>query len=230
MTREMVMVHGGFRREFGLMPELLRNASDGDLERAGVVADHIELISTLLEHHHGGEDRVIWPRLLERCPEEILPLVHSMEKQHERIAALNGELAKGLAVWRVDADAASRDAVIDVLSRLLPALREHLAAEEDYVLPLIEKHLTGEEWDAMVAEGAGVFPPEKRPVLFGIMMYEGDPAAVREALDKMPDEVRPVIAQAAPRMYGDYAERVYGTRTPPRASGRATTESEFIEW
>jgi hemerythrin-like domain-containing protein len=218
MTREMVMVHTAFRREFGLTLELVRSVSGGDRERAEIVADHIELISTMLEHHHDGEDRVVWPRLLERCPEEILPTVHGMEQQHERIAALNGELAKGLVAWRADADADSREAARDILGRLLPAMREHLGAEEDHVLPLIEKHITGEEWDAMVAGSAGLFPPEKRPVLFGMMMYEGDPVAVREALDKMPEDVRSVIVQAAPRMYGDYAERVYGTRTPPRAT------------
>jgi hemerythrin-like domain-containing protein len=214
MTREMIMVHTGLRREFGLMPEVVRGVSDGDWERAQIVADYIELIGTTLEHHHIGEDQHIWPRLLQRCPAEILPLVHGMEKQHARIATLDGALTKGIAAWRADAKAANREAVLGTLGVLLPVLREHLGAEEEYVLPLVERHITGDEWDAMVAESASAFPPDMRPLLFGIMMYEGDPTAVGEALDKMPDDVRRLITEAAPRLYGDYAERVYGTRTP----------------
>ena len=46
-------------------------------------------------------------------------------------------------------------------------------------------------------------------------MYEGDPRAVEDALGKLPAEARPMIAETAPRLYADYAELVYGTRTPP---------------
>jgi hemerythrin-like domain-containing protein len=215
MTREMVMVHTAVLREFGHLPELVRGVVEGDRGRAKIVADHIELISTVLHHHHKGEDRALWPRLLERCPEEVAPLVHGMETHHERIAALLSELTNGIAAWRADANAASCDTVVRTLESLLPVLREHLDAEVKYVLPLVEKHITGDEWDAMVAEGAGELPQDQLPLVLGVMMYEGDPVAVKDALDNLPAEVRPVIAETAPRLYGDYAEGVYGTRTPP---------------
>ena len=225
MTREMVMVHTGFRREFGFMPELVRGVFEGDRHRAEIVADHIELVSSVLHHHHHGEDIVIWPRLLERCPEEILPLVHGMEGHHERIAALNDDLAKHVAAWRTDAGVQHRDAVLRTLEDMLPVLREHLLMEEQYVLPLIEKHITGDEWDAMVAAGAAETPQEQLPLIVGLMMYEGAPSAVQDALDNMPEEIRSMLTEAAPRLYGDYAERVYGTRTPPFGSSRAARVS-----
>jgi hemerythrin-like domain-containing protein len=214
----MVMVHTGFRREFGLMPQLVRGVFDGDRPRAGSIADHIDLIDMVLEVHHTAEDQLIWPRLLERCPEEIRPLVHGMESQHERIHELLDDLTKGIAAWRADASGKNREAVARTIDDLLPVLEEHLGMEEKYVLPLIEKHITEPEWGELAAEQGGHFPPEKRPLILGIMMYEGAPAAVREMLGSLPDEARPIIAEAAPRAYGEYAERVYGTRTPPYGS------------
>ena len=158
MTREMVMVHTGLRREFGHLPRLVRGVFDGARGRAEIVADHIELISLAIKEHHGGEDRVVWPRLLERCPAEIAPLVHAMESDHERIAVLLGDPTTQVPAWRADANAASRDAMLRTLEGLLPLLRTHLDEEVKYVLPLVEKHITADEWDAMVAAGAATFP------------------------------------------------------------------------
>ena len=192
MTREMTLVHAAFLREFFLMPELVANVAAGDRERAEIVAGHIATIADGLHHHHTGEDIEIWPRLLERSPEEVRPLVHGMEGHHEGIAAR--------------------------LDELLPVLLEHLDMEVAYVLPIMEKHITGEEWDTLGANAMASLPPEAVPQVVGLMMYEGDPVTVGELLDKMPAEVRPVMIEAAPKAYADYAERVYGTRTPPRGS------------
>src|ERR1700754_3803036 len=126
MTRAMVMVHTGFRREFGLMPQLVRGVFDGDRPRAGSVADHIELIDMVLEVHHTAEDRLIWPRLLERCPEEIRPLVHGMESQHERIHELLDDLSNRIEAWRADAGGKHRESVSRTIDDLLPVLEEHL--------------------------------------------------------------------------------------------------------
>jgi hemerythrin-like domain-containing protein len=216
MTREMQMVHTGFRREFGLMPALVRGVAEGDKPRAEIVVDHVELLSLVLHHHHHAEDEHIWPRLLERCPEEIAPIVHTMEDHHERIANVLTELTAALAAWRGTADAERGETLAAVLDRLVSALFEHLEAEEERVLPLIEEHITAVEWDGMVAEGAAELPQDKLPLLFGMNMYEGDPRAVRDALDNIPPEVRPIITEMAPKAFAAYAEQLYGTPTPPR--------------
>jgi hemerythrin-like domain-containing protein len=216
MTREMIMVHTAFRREFGLMPELVRGVATGDWRRADVVADHIGLIGSILHHHHAGEDRVLWPLLLERCPDELAPVVHSMEEHHDRIGNLGSQLTKVVDAWRVDADGEGRDVAVGILNQLLPVLREHLGTEEELVLPLVEQHITGDEWDGMVAEGAATMSPDQLPLALGMMMYEGDPAAVRDALSNIPAEVRAVVAEQAPAAYAAYAELVYGTPTPGR--------------
>lgn len=215
MTREMMMVHTGLMREFGHLPRLVSGVFDGAVGHAEIVADHIALMSLIVHEHHESEDLGLWPKLLEHCPEETAPLVHAMERYHERIAELLGDLTMQASAWRGDANAAARDAMVGILETLLPVLREHLAEEVEYVLPLVEKHVTGDEWDAMVAGGVVKIPQEKLPLILGIVMYEGEPSAIEDALAKMPAEARPMIAETAPQLYGDYAELVYGTRTPP---------------
>lgn len=216
MTREMKMVHTGFRREFGLMPALVSGVADGDKRRAKIAAGHIEFISLVLHHHHHGEDKHIWPRLLERCPAELSPVIHTMEHHHERIAHILTGLPAALAVWRDSAGARPGMSLAAVLDELAAVLSEHLEAEEEQVLPLVEEHITAAEWDAMVAETAAAIPQEKLPLLVGLLMYEGDPQAVQDALDHMPPELRLPISAMAPKTFAAYAEQVYGTPTPPR--------------
>src|SRR5262245_35636433 len=66
--REMCMVHRMFRREFGLAASVVRQVSCGDSRRAHSVAAHLRFIGTALHHHHGGEDRYVWPLLERRAP------------------------------------------------------------------------------------------------------------------------------------------------------------------
>jgi hemerythrin-like domain-containing protein len=215
MTREMTMVHIGFLREFFLMPGLVRGVPDGDRVRVELVTDHVGMLSFGLHHHHHAEDMGIWPRLLERAPDEVQPLVHGMERHHERIAASIDELTKEIAAWRADPSAVNRDAVANTLDGLLPVLREHLDEEVAYVLPIIEKHITADEWDATFAQGLSQMPPGSLPLVMGLMMYEGDPLAVQDALNNVPEQARSAVAEAAPKAYAEYAERLYGTATPP---------------
>src|SRR4029077_18833961 len=89
--REMLMLHDSFRREFALLPGLVRGVATGDLERAQVIAAHITYVSTILHHHHHGEDAHVWPLLVERCAGECAPLVELMEGQHEDVARIGRE-------------------------------------------------------------------------------------------------------------------------------------------
>ena len=73
---EMLMLHDVFRREFALMPALVRGVAVGDHNRAQIITDHIERVSALLHHHHlvterlGRDlvslaDHLYWPQRLD---------------------------------------------------------------------------------------------------------------------------------------------------------------------
>jgi hemerythrin-like domain-containing protein len=217
-VREMYMVHAMLRREFALMPGLVRGVAPGDRERARIVADHLGFVQGVLHQHHSSEDTHLWPKLLERGPEEIDPIVLRMEAQHQAIDTGLAEVDAAVAVWRDDAAPERSGELADALDRLNPVLVEHLDLEEEAVLPLIEKYITAPEWDVMTGETAAHTPPDKLPLMFGMMVYEGEPEVLDKVLSAMPEEVRPAIMAASVQAFAAHSEVVHGTATPPRST------------
>lgn len=210
-TRDMYVVHAAFRREFALLPALVRGVAAGEADRARIVADHIELLVEFLHEHHSGEDAVLWPRLLARAPKEVDPVIHLVEGHHENIEALSGQVEVLLKTWGDGAAGADREELATVLERLTVALYEHMGLEEKLILPLAERHIFASEWEQMVAEGAAMLPPERVPVLLGMVMYEG-------GADTLPPDLVAALGDVAPQAYAAYAERVHGTATPPHST------------
>jgi hemerythrin-like domain-containing protein len=218
-ARDMFAAHTMFRREFGLMPGLVRAVAAGDTQRSALVADHVAMVSSVLNHHHFGEDTYVWPRLRERCPDDCAGLVDVMEEQHHAIHTGLLQVAQAGEAWRDSAPADARHTLVGAIDRLLPVMTEHLALEEERVVPLIEKYVTQAEYGRLAQEPSAEIPPDKLPVLFGMFMYEAEPAAIDLAVAEMPPEVRPVIRDLAPQAYAAYAEELYGTPAPPRVTG-----------
>jgi iron-sulfur cluster repair protein YtfE (RIC family) len=209
-TRDMYTVHTVFRREFALLPTLVRGVAAKDAERAEVIAAHIRLVNEILFHHHESEDAVLWPALLQRAPREIDPVVHLLEGQHENLDTVIGEVNAALDGWVGAAEAGGREELAALLQKLAANVYEHMGLEEKLVLPLVERHVFATEWQAMVAAGAAAIPTEVGPVLVGMLMYEG-------GLEVVPPEMREVLAELAPKAYAAHCELVHGTPTPPRS-------------
>jgi DUF438 domain-containing protein len=216
-TRDMYMAHILLRREFGLAPGVVRTVSEGDVSRAAVVADHLELISGILHGHHAAEDALLWPRLLDRGSEEVAAVVHLMEGQHEAIDEANREIKKELGPWRGNARVVHRDVLADALERLNSVLVEHTALEEQHILPLAEKYITASEWQELGTQAMKEVPSKKMPLAFGMAMYEGDPEVIKEVLTLAPLMARLTMPFVGPRVYASYARRLYGTATPARS-------------
>jgi hypothetical protein len=217
--RDMVAAHTMFRREFGLMPGLVRAVTPGDKPRATLVADHITLVSGVLSQHHAGEDRHIWPRLRERCPQECGPLIDVMEDQRHAIHTCLLQVSKALSPWRDSASARARGALAGAIDRLIAVISEHLALEEERVVPLIVTYITDAEYAARAQKHAASIPPGKLLTVFGMIMYDGDRAVSDMILAEMPVEVQPAIKDLAVQAYAAYATDLYGTAAPPRATG-----------
>jgi Hemerythrin HHE cation binding domain len=218
-ARDMFAIHTMFRREFGLMPGLVRAVTAGDTRRATLVADHVALVSGVLNLHHSGEDKLIWPLLRDRCPGERAPLVDVMKDQHHAIHTCLLQATGAAQAWRDGASAGTRGALADAVDRLFPALHEHLALEEERVVPLIEKYITEAEYTLLAQEGAAHTPPGKLPTALGMVLYEAEPAVADLIVAEMPAEVQPVIKDLAATAYAAYAKELYGTGTPPRVTG-----------
>ena len=209
-TRDMYTVHTMFRREYALLPGLVRAVAAKDEERAKVVADHVRLVNLILHHHHMAEDENLWPALLRRAPREIDTVIHLLESQHEGLDVVLDEVNARLDSWTDGADSADGEALAAVLQRLVAALYQHMGLEEKLALALVERYIFAAEWEAMIAEGAADIPPEVGPLVVGMLMYEG-------GLDAVPPGMRDVLGEMAPKAYAGYCEGVHGTPTPPRS-------------
>jgi hemerythrin-like domain-containing protein len=210
-TRNMYAIHMLFRREFGLLPDLVGSVAHGDEERAKVISGHISLMTHTLGHHHEAEDEVLWPLLLARAPKDVDPVIALAEGHHERLDVLVHRVEMPLADWASGAPGGARDALALALAELDVVLFEHMSLEEQLVLPVVERHVLRSEWEAMEQRSVAGIAPQNIPLIFGMALYESGEEIV-------PEPLRAEIVPIAPGIYADYAQRVYQTRTPPRAT------------
>lgn len=213
-TREMNTVHTMFRREFRLAPGVVRAVDAGDTERARTVADHLEFLTTVLHHHHVGEDELLWPKLLARVPEELAPIVHLMEAQHERVGALLTQIERLRPRWQATARAVDRDELARLLDELYVSLAEHLEAEEERLLPIAARTVTEAEWHRLGEVGVQKLRKQDLPLVLGMIQYEGDPEVVAEIVRGTPVLIRWIVPRMSRRAFRKRSLAVHGTATP----------------
>jgi hypothetical protein len=213
-TREMLVVHSLFRRELRLASGLVRGVPRGDARRAGVVAAHLQLVEDVLHHHHTSEDDLLWPKLLQRVPEEIAPIVRLMEAQHETVDALLGRIGVLRPQWAQDPTADRGAELAGLYDELYVGLAEHLQDEETRVLPLVARCISREEWHELGEAGRAGIPRKDMALVFGMLMYEGDPEVVKIMLAPAPLPVRVLVPRLGRRAFRKHAVAVHGTPTP----------------
>lgn len=218
-VRMMAVAHTSFRRELKLSVPAVRSVAPGDIRRAGQVAEHVELFLDLVHHHHTIEDELLWDRLTARVPDQLAPLITQMEDQHTEVARLLGRCPTLVSAWRSSASATDRTRLADHLSELSAALCEHLDTEEAQVLPLMAQHITPEEWQHFTERGMEAIPKGMVLVGFGMMLYEGDPAAIALEIAKLPAPLRAILPVLARHAFRRYARRIHGTPTPEPGLG-----------
>jgi hemerythrin-like domain-containing protein len=207
-VRGMIMAHDAFRWSLLPAPDLVRAVETGDERRAAVVAGHVETILTVLEGHHTSEDELLWPRLLERVPDDLAPVVHLMESQHEQIHEHLEQARALLPRWRSGAAATDRDRLGTALDALVEVLAEHMAAEEKHLLPLAARSVSETEWAEVGERGIRKIPFRFLPTAFGIMRHVGDPDVVAADLAKAPLPIRVWLRLVSDRAFRRYAAEV----------------------
>ena len=211
---EMATIHSAFRRELRLAPALVRSVEHGDRLRAGVVSVHLDLVDRFLHHHHTIEDSMVWPKLLDRVPAEIMPIVELMETQHETVADVLERTTALRMEWRQDADSSRAAQLASLYAQLHDALVEHLDAEEQHVMPLVEACMTQKEWTTIGKAAQRGTALKDGPRMLGMLAYDGDPDVIQHMLAAVPAPMRGIVLRIGQRAYAKHATRVYGTPTP----------------
>ncbi len=209
-TWEMNLVHRVFRREFRLLPAVVRAVAPGDRARAAELGAHLTRLTTGLHHHHTGEDELLWPLLLQRVALRA-DLVHRMEAQHGRLDTLLQRIDALLPVWVAEAAPGERDALAELLAQASAALDEHLADEENEILPLVAEHLSEAEWHALGERGKKHLPKDHRVfLLLGAILEEATPWEEREFLGMMPAPARWAWKLVGRSVYNRSRRRIHG--------------------
>lgn len=173
-TREMVVVHKAFRREFGDASAWVRRVAPGDVGQAQLVHAHLDTIFDMLHHHHEAEDLYLWPLLRERASDHAA-LLDAMQAQHEGIdPALEKARALG-AAWVPQAEQGARDAYADALDEMAGPLMAHLDQEEAEILPLAQKLLTEQEWSQLGNHAVGATPKKVLITGFAGILEDASP-------------------------------------------------------
>ena len=200
----MLLVHRVFRRDFRMLPALVRAVAEGDTARAETVVTHLEHVANALHHHHSAEDDLLWPLLLQRATPQT-ELINRMEAQHHRLHEPLERIGEINPRWRQTATARDRDELADVVAQASVALDEHLADEEQEILPLAAAHMTQGEWDALGERGRSTLPKGKLALIFlGSIFEEASDAERRRFLSDLP-----VPARLVWRLFGERTYRTY---------------------
>ena len=209
---DMTLVHRVFRREFNDLRGLIANVPVGDTGRAKVVGDHLQFMVDGLHHHHAAEDDLAWPVLLARAPERQLE-IRRLESQHAGIGAVTADVQSDLSAWRKAADPSARDRLLASVTELAQLVVEHLDDEERNGVPIIEQHLTQQEWQAAIKRGASFLSSHPRLgiVLGGLVLDNASPAEGRKFLSGVSIPQRILLKLLSTRMTATYRRRLYGT-------------------
>jgi len=188
-TRDMVLVHRVFRREFRLLPLMMRQVADGDTAAAGRIARHAREMLDALHHHHHSEDELLWPRLRQRTAASA-GLVGQMQAQHTAMAGILQRIDAALPRWAQTARTEDADTLAADLGELGARLDEHLDEEERQVLPLVGQTITPAEWDELAERGFAAMPKLRALVFLGHILESASPAEQSRFLRRVPPPVR----------------------------------------
>jgi iron-sulfur cluster repair protein YtfE (RIC family) len=187
-TRDMLAVHQVFRSALAAAPRIVGGASRADAPHAANVASYYANVLAFLHVHHEGEDELVWPKLLERCPAEA-ERVQEIADQHHAVTVLLASAGAELAEWADEPNADHGAKLAGALVLLGNELTNHLDQEEAFVLPLAAEHMTVEEWAELPAHGMKHFSGDKVWVLLGLLFEAMPPGQPELTLAHMPPPV-----------------------------------------
>ena len=210
-VRDMAIVHRLFRQAYDEAARLVRVGPTPSPGRVTFLADHIDLVLGGLHSHHQDEDELLYPKIIERVPDQA-PVTEQVEHEHQVIATALDAAMAACATWRQRPSAETGEALAVALDHLNEVVQPHLDDEEQKVVPLAAVTLTQEEWDAMGRRGMNSVPRNKRGIAAGMMLEPLDAADRAYMMKHMPAPVRLLFPLLVERPWNKYANTLrHGT-------------------
>ena len=188
-TSDMIQLHRVFRDALGAAAPLVGSVAPGDTARADVVGSYYANVLALLHSHHEGEDELVWPKLVERAPEDAETIMR-IAGQHEGVLTALADAEGKLAPWRLDPQVDSGAHLAASLATLGAELALHLDEEERVILPIAARHMTPAEWGELPGHGMAHFTGDKIWLVLGLIQEQMRPEQIEQMESHMPPPVR----------------------------------------
>jgi hemerythrin-like domain-containing protein len=203
-VRDMAIVHRLFRQAYDEAARLVRADPTPSPGRVMFLADHIDLVLGGLHSHHRDEDELLYPKLIQRVPEQA-PMTEQVEHEHQVIATALDAASAACATWRQRPSVETGEALAAALDHLNEVVQPHLDDEEQKVVPLAAVTLTQQEWDAMGKRGMNSVPRNKRAIAAGMMLEPLDAADRAYMMKHVPAPLRMLFPIMIERPWKKYA-------------------------
>lgn len=213
-TSEMIGIHRVFRQALAAAPQLVGGVRPGDLDRAEIVGTYYDNVLRLLDSHHTGEDELLTPKLLQRCPEEA-ETIAAIFAQHGAVHGAIDQTNTSLQAWRTDPTASNTAELEVVLAALNTALTVHLDQEEVTVLPIAARCINVTEWGELPAHGMRTFTGDKQWLIRGLISDQMTPAQRAEMDAHTPPPVAAMWGESGHACYIDFLAQLHGTAAAP---------------
>jgi len=187
-TSDMIQLHRVFRDALGTAAPLVGSVPAGDRARAEIVASYYANVLALLHSHHEGEDELVWPKLVERAPDDADTVMRIAGQHNGVLVALETADAR-LAEWLADPQIESGAVLAAALATLGAELTTHLDEEERVILPIAARHLTPEEWGELPSHGMRSFRGDKLWLVMGLIREQMRPEQIAHMEAHMPPPV-----------------------------------------
>jgi len=166
-VNDMLSVHNVFRDTLGAAPRLIGSVDAADRERVAMLANFYDNVLRFLVVHHGGEDELLFPRLVARRPGDVAT-IERINAQHHDVDDAVAVSDRALVAW-ASGDASAQLKVAAALGDLGQALMEHLAEEEQTILPMCAESMSVEEWGELPGHGMAHFEGDKIWLILGLI-------------------------------------------------------------
>jgi hemerythrin-like domain-containing protein len=186
----MYLAHHAFRRDLARFEAAVRHTPVGDPEAWRAMASRWESFAFILHHHHTIEDEMIWPVLVRRTEAagdtSATEVLRAMEAEHDLIDPTLEGCAAGFAAMISHPCEDHRNALDVHVTTARQLLGDHLRHEESAAIPLIQRHMSAEDWHASEQFAEQGVPLRRLATL------------VPWSVAGLPDEVRSQLAASSP--------------------------------
>jgi len=180
-VRFMLAMHAALRRDLSRLSEAaahLDRSADRPVEAPATVLAGWDEFRFQLTNHHAAEDDDLWPVLRHELSDGAdLAAVDAMVEEHAQIPP---------ALAAVDAAIHGSGRLVPPSQRLSTLILEHLAHEEEAVLPLIERHLSQAQWHAFLMKERGRRKPLERPQFLTWVLDDASAPDAQAVMSEIP--------------------------------------------